>query len=66
MNIIKKAEYDTLSDELGDILETMEIPKSRSSDYRWMARNLGINNGSHPKLERATEILRIFLNGEEL
>ncbi|QDP51484.1 MAG: hypothetical protein GOVbin630_182 [Prokaryotic dsDNA virus sp.] len=50
------------SDELKEVLETMDIPEKRRSitpfNVRWLLRNIGINNGSHPRLEEARECLK--------
>tara|TARA_R100001510_G_scaffold56363_1_gene61763 strand:- start:318 stop:473 length:156 start_codon:yes stop_codon:yes gene_type:complete len=38
----------------------MEIPQMRLDrrDWKWMMRNLSINNGSHPDLREAVKLLR--------
>lgn len=66
MDVFKKSEFDALWDELDDILETMDIPKTRREDFRWLARNLYVSNIANPKFERAIEILKILLRNEEL
>lgn len=48
-------------EELLEILDTMDIPESRKDltawNIRWLLRNININNRSHPKIKRATELL---------
>ncbi len=50
-----------MSDELSAILETMAVPVKRRADLGWLKRNLAINNGGHPQLPRALEIIRALL-----
>lgn len=42
---------------LKEILATMDIPKTRVSDLRWLKRNLHINNGEHPDIETALQLI---------
>lgn len=43
------------------LIEDMDIPEMRRqlgpSDIRWLARNIGINNGHHPKLGEAKALI---------
>ena len=43
-----------------DILATMEIPQMRLDrrDWKWMMRNISVNNSEHPDLKEAVELLR--------
>ena len=46
---------------LGTILQQMDVPKLRQdtsepANLRWLNRNLGINNGSHPLFATAAEL----------
>ena len=43
-----------------EILATMEIPKMRLErrDWKWMMRNIAVNNGEHPQLREAVKLLR--------
>ena len=43
-----------------EILATMEIPEMRMTrrDWRWMMRNMAINNGEHPDLREAVRLLK--------
>jgi hypothetical protein len=43
-----------------EILATMEIPQMRLDrrDWRWMMRNIAVNNGEHPNLKEAVKLLR--------
>lgn len=66
MDVFKKVEFDSMWDELHNILMIMDVPEKRKDDIRWLGRNLGIRNGSNPKFKRADEILKILLRNEEL
>ena len=48
-------------DELVGILNRMDIPESRKEltewNVRWLLRNLGINNRSHPEFKQAIGLL---------
>ena len=43
-----------------EILATMEIPEMRLSrrDWKWMMRNISVNNSEHPDLKEAVQLLR--------
>ena len=43
-----------------EILATMEIPEMRLTrrDWKWIMRNISINNGNHPDLKEAVKLLR--------
>ena len=43
-----------------EILATMEIPQMRLArrDWKWMKRNIAVNNGQHPDLKEAVKLLR--------
>ena len=43
-----------------EILATMNIPEVRLTrrDWRWMMRNISINNHNHPQLKEAVTLLR--------
>tara|TARA_R110000796_G_scaffold54024_2_gene126532 strand:- start:1210 stop:1410 length:201 start_codon:yes stop_codon:yes gene_type:complete len=43
-----------------EILATMEIPEMRMTrrDWKWMMRNMAINNGEHPDLREAVRLLK--------
>lgn len=48
-------------DDLQIILYTMNVPNNRRGDMKWLARNLGINNGHHAKLDEAQSLIRKLL-----
>ena len=43
-----------------EILATMELPEARLQrrDWRWMMRNISVNNQGHPDLKEAVQLLR--------
>ena len=43
-----------------EILATMEVPQMRLDrrDWKWMMRNIAINNREHPELKEAVKLLR--------
>jgi len=43
-----------------EILATMELPEVRLQrrDWRWMMRNISVNNQEHPDLKEAVKLLR--------
>ena len=43
-----------------EILATMEIPEMRMTrrDWRWMMRNIAVNNGEHPDLREAVTLMK--------
>lgn len=45
---------------LMEILSTMEIPAMRLDrrDWKWMMRNISVNNSGHPDLKEAVQLLR--------
>lgn len=42
---------------LQDIINTMSIPASRKFDIQWLGRNMGINNGNHPRYNEAMDLI---------
>ena len=50
-----------------EILATMEIPKMRLDrrDWKWMMRNISINNREHPELKEAVKLLREAVEVDE-
>jgi len=46
---------------LVQILEGMEIPTGRYTDFEWLNRNLGIHNGDNPDYEEAMQLIRATL-----
>lgn len=48
-------------DDLQKILYTMNVPEIRYGDMKWLARNLAINNGNHPRLFEAETLIRKLL-----
>ena len=43
-----------------EILATMDVPQMRLDrrDWKWMMRNISINNGEHQDLREAVKLLR--------
>jgi hypothetical protein len=43
-----------------EILATMELPEMRLArrDWKWMMRNISVNNREHPELKEAVKLLR--------
>ena len=43
-----------------EILETMEVPQMRLDrrDWKWMMRNISVNNSGHPDLKEVVQLLR--------
>ena len=50
-----------------EILATMEIPQMRLDrrDWKWMMRNISVNNGGHPELREAVKLLREAIEVDE-
>ena len=48
-------------DQLAKLLETMDVPVMRKTDYRWLYRNLFIRNGGHPLYKQAEKVLIAIL-----
>lgn len=59
--VFKKPEDGNSFDRLQEIVETMQIPKERHTDLKWLARNIGTHNGQHPNLKEACDLLRKLL-----
>ena len=51
-------------DELKQILDTMDVPKFRKDNLRWLSRNLAIRNSNHPDFEKAKQLIT-KLSGED-
>ena len=50
-----------------EILATMNIPKLRLDrrDWRWMMRNVAVNNREHPNLKEVVGLLREAIEDDE-
>lgn len=48
-----------------ELLLTMDLPRGRialsEANVFWLLRNVQINNGNHPELERVTSLLKEFV-----
>jgi hypothetical protein len=62
-----------MSDDNGDLigralflLGDMDVPRKRvvEEDWRWLARNLHIRNGSHPDFPEVQDILRKLIRSQ--
>ena len=51
----------TPEQRLQDILDTMDVPKLRKTDWRWLKRNLGVRNGKHLFFNEAMSIIDTLL-----
>jgi len=53
-----------MSQKLKELLATMNVPVKRieSEDYGWLLRNLNIQNGDHPQINEAIELLILESN----
>jgi len=59
MSVISPEERgDDLWVELQELLIHMDVPPDRRDDLRWLSRNLGIRNRTHPYFLRVQEIIR--------
>ena len=47
-----------MSDELANLLSTMDIPVLRREDLGWLSRNLGIRNQDHPNFAEAIALIQ--------
>jgi hypothetical protein len=50
-----------------EILATMELPEMRLTrrDWKWMMRNISVNNREHPELSEAVKLLREAITDDE-
>jgi hypothetical protein len=48
-------------DRLQEILETMNVPETRKTDLKWLARNIQVQNGQHPQFGEAKDLIRKLL-----
>lgn len=51
-------------DALQKILKRMDVPVGRKTDYRWLARNLAINNSKHSDIQEALILISILMDTE--
>jgi len=45
------------ADRLQAILDTMDVPPVRKTDYGWLKRNFAVRNGSHPDFKEAFRLI---------
>ena len=50
-----------------EILATMELPEMRLArrDWKWMMRNISVDNKEHPELKEAVKLLREAINDDQ-
>lgn len=52
------------NEDIMELLLTMDLPRGRiqltPNNVAWLLRNVQINNGSHPDLERVIRLLKEF------
>lgn len=47
-----------MDDELKVILDTMDIPELRKTDWLWLLRNMSVRNSKHPLLGKAMGLIK--------
>ena len=52
-------------DELERLTSSMNIPFARRRDYRWIIRNVAINNTDDEKIKKVLKICNLLLKGEQ-
>ena len=52
-------------DELERLASSMNIPFARRKDYRWIIRNVAINNTDDEKIKKVLKICNLLLKGEQ-
>lgn len=52
-------------DELEKLTSSMNIPFARRRDYRWIIRNVAINNTDDEKIKKVLKICNLLLKGEQ-
>ena len=54
------------SEQLQEILKTMNVPEARKTDFFWLNQNLGRKNSQHPKFLEATRLILILIKDKKL
>ena len=55
--------------KLRQALQSMDVPSGRTTyfsqhNFRWLQRNLAINNADHPKLNEALALVKFLIKDE--
>ena len=53
-----------LLDELEKLASFMDIPFARRKDYRWIMRNVSINNTDDKKIKKVISICQLLMKDE--
>ena len=53
-----------LLDELEKLTSSMDIPFARRKDYRWIMRNVSVNNTDDKKIKKIITICQLLVKGE--
>lgn len=56
-NPLHKSEDHCEICKLQSLLKNMTLPSGRLDDFKWLNRNLGIQNSKHPNYTEARELL---------
>lgn len=51
----------TKQDRLSEILDTMDVPKFRRKDLKWLNRNIWIKNDEHPDIDECCNLINDLL-----
>lgn len=70
MNNLRDRHFKALKKVLlMELLLTMDLPRGRipltPSNVSWLLRNVQINNGNHPDLERVVRLLKEFAQNDD-
>ena len=52
---------DCLFKKFSDIIEKMDIPVMRKTDYKWLRRNMFIRNSGHENFQQAEFYLKAII-----
>jgi len=57
-----RAELVQKLDDLEDLVENMDVPEFKRRSVRWLDKNLGVRNTSHPDYEKAKGLIKELLS----
>jgi hypothetical protein len=69
-SVVEVRSFDSIADSivylidkerLSKLLNDMDVPEQRKTDFRWLNRNLGIRNSEHPNFRESMNIIQKFL-----
>lgn len=52
---------DTIVNRINELIETMDVPEQRKTDFNWLIRNLGIRNRENENYKELIFLIKLAI-----